>query len=63
MRLRHIVIGALMIVFAIFAVQFAVTSFENQSYQEVDEDSGPPGAGTFIKEEKRKKKPGQETGR
>jgi hypothetical protein len=53
MRLRHIVIGALMIVIAIFLVQFAVTSFENRSYQDVDEKAGPPGVGTFIQEEKR----------
>lgn len=55
MRLRHVVIGALMILIAIVAVQFAVTSFENRASQDVDEDRGPPGAGTFIKEDKRSK--------
>lgn len=53
MSVRHVVIAALMIVIAILAVQFAVTSFESQSYQDVDEDKGPPGAGTFIKKDRR----------
>lgn len=55
MSFRHVLIAALMVLIAIVAVQFAVTSFENRSYQDVDEDRGPPGAGTFIKEDKRSK--------
>jgi hypothetical protein len=53
MSFRHVLIGALMIIIAIVVVQFAVTSFENRSYQDVDEKAGPPCAGTFIQEEKR----------
>ena len=54
MRLRHLLLGVLLVVAALIAVEVVVSSLETRSYQSVDEGGDPPGAGTFIHQGPRK---------
>lgn len=54
MRFCHLLLAALLVAAAVIGVQLVVTNFENRSYQEVDENGGPPGVGTFIHADQRR---------